>query len=231
MIFSDVRFVLTDIEGTTTSVDFVYETLFPYFRKHLEELLDMTHMDTVRSCFEESKELAKADGLHLISNKDVILQLHAWSVEDRKVTPLKQLQGILWKKGYASGEIKGHVFDDVQPALNKWKAEGLELGVYSSGSIEAQKLIFGHSIHGDLTPYFSAYFDTNSGHKREIDSYKNISSKLNISEGQVLFLSDIKEELEAAQAAGMQTCQLVREKNKQSWQLAVANFNEITIRQ
>jgi enolase-phosphatase E1 len=157
----------------------------------------------------------------------VIETLIHWSNEDKKITPLKDLQGILWKEAYETGVIKGHVYDDVAPALKAWKDAEIQLGVFSSGSITAQKLIFGYSVSGDLTPYFSAYFDTTTGGKREVETYIKISQKLNKQPSEILFLSDIVEELEAAQQAGLQTIQLVRPGTLANWKNSVLSFSDI----
>jgi enolase-phosphatase E1 len=123
--------------------------------------------------------------------------------------------------------IKGHVYEDVAPALKYWKESGIQLGVFSSGSIAAQKLIFGYSVAGDLTPYFSAYFDTTSGGKREVETYIKISQELNIQPSEILFLSDIIEELEAAQQAGLLTIQLVRPGTIANWKNTASSFSDI----
>ena len=137
--------------------------------------------------------------------------LERWIAEDRKVTPLKTLQGMIWAQGYAAGELEGHVYADTPPALRRWHGQGLRLYVYSSGSVEAQKLIFGHTQAGDLTPLFSGYFDTRVGGKREADSYRAILASIGMPGDEVLFLSDIGEELDAAREAGMRTVQLLRD--------------------
>lgn len=219
---------MTDIEGTTTSVSFVYDVLFPYFRKHIGKLKEMKLNPDVFEAFEQTIELAKSEsGLDIRSTDEILATLLQWSLEDRKVTPLKTLQGILWKEGYVSGEIKGHVYDEVPKALEKWKQNGIQIGVFSSGSIAAQKLIFGYSVHGNLCPYFSHYFDTNTGGKRETETYKVIAAKVGFKPSEILFLSDIKEELEAAKEAGYQTIQLVREGTKAAWDKTVSDFSEI----
>jgi len=137
--------------------------------------------------------------------------LEKWIDEDRKATPLKALQGMIWRQGYEAGELKGHVYDDTPEFLRRWHGRGLKLYVYSSGSVEAQKLIFGHTAFGDLTPLFSGYFDTRVGGKREAASYKTILRDTGLSGPEMLFLSDVGEELDAARAAGMKTCQLLRD--------------------
>ena len=224
---NDVLFILTDIEGTTTSVSFVYEILFPYFRNNIHKLKDLSQLPEVHEAFEQTIEIAKSEGVLLNQTDQIIQQLLEWSLADKKITPLKTLQGILWEEGYKSGEIKGHVYADVAPNLTKWKNQGIQLGVFSSGSVTAQKLIFGYSEQGDLTPNFTAYFDTKTGGKREIDTYAKISNELKIQPKNILFLSDIKEELVAADAVGFQTIQLSREGNTPDWKKTAINFNEI----
>lgn len=230
MIFKGVNFILTDIEGTTTSVKFVYDVLFPYFRAHIDELRSMTTKEEVQTAFRQTVELAASlEGKKLNSIDDIINTLYRWSEEDRKITPLKTVQGILWEKGYRSGDIRGHVYEDVKFSLEKWESQGLKIGVFSSGSIAAQKLIFGFSEAGDLTPLFSNYFDTTTGGKREMETYPKIASELGFPPNEILFLSDILEELEAADKAGMQTVQLVRPGTTANWQRTVESLSEIEI--
>jgi enolase-phosphatase E1 len=200
--------ILTDIEGTTTSISFVFDVLFPYARTHIAEYV-RAHADepAVR------EQLAAIDdevGRHL-SLDDAIAQLIDWIDADRKVTPLKALQGMIWEAGYRDGAFTGHVYPDAVARLREWQAAGLDLYVYSSGSVQAQRLLFGHSDAGDLTPLFKGWFDTMVGGKREADSYRHIADQLGLQADQILFLSDIVEELDAAREAGMQTCRLVRD--------------------
>jgi enolase-phosphatase E1 len=178
---SQPTFILTDIEGTTTSVSFVYDVLFPYFRENIGKVRELVDLPEIQTIFQETIRLAtETENKTIASNDEVIDTLIRWSNEDKKITPLKDLQGILWKEAYESGLIKGHVYEDVAPALKAWKEFGIQLGVFSSGSIPAQKLIFGYSESGDLTPYFSAYFDTISGGKREVETYIKISKRSDI---------------------------------------------------
>ena len=225
---NNIRFILTDIEGTTTSVSFVYEILFPYFRNNIEKLKDFQQLGEVHEAFEQTIEIAKSEGNQLVTTDQIIEQLLKWSLEDKKITPLKTLQGILWEEGYKSGEIKGHVYSDVATNLRLWKNQGIDLGVFSSGSVAAQKLIFGFSEQGDLAPLFSAYFDTKTGGKRESETYSKISQAIKIEPSSIMFLSDIREELEAADQAGFQTIQLVREGNSANWKTTVSDFNQIS---
>jgi enolase-phosphatase E1 len=225
----NTKYILTDIEGTTTSVSFVYDILFPYFRENINDLL-LEITDEINYSFSEVKKLTlEEEGINLDTNEDVIKQLLKWSNQDKKITPLKNLQGILWKKGYESGILKGHLYEDVPPALADWKNRGLKMGVFSSGSVEAQKLIFGYSIFGDLCPYFSDFFDTKTGGKRELETYTKIAKIINLIPNEILFLSDINEELVAANEAGFQTIQLIRPNTIPSWEKTAENFLEIKI--
>ncbi len=222
------KFILTDIEGTTSSISFVAEKLFPYFRENISDLLALKDRLIVKEAFEETVQLAKSeDGETLSTDEEIIDKLYRWSVEDRKITPLKTLQGVLWDAGYRDGELKGHVYPEVAANLKNWREQGIDLGVFSSGSVAAQKLIFGYSIAGDLTPYFSAYFDTNTGGKREAETYAKIAKELQLKPSEILFLSDIVEELEAADSNGFQTIQLAREGMTPSWKQFVTSFDEI----
>ena len=226
----NTKYILTDIEGTTSSVQFVYTVLFPYFREHCHEIKELTHELEIQQAVKKTIELSLSlENKKLTSIDAVVETLIRWSLEDRKLTPLKTIQGILWKKGYESGEIKGHVYADVALALENWKNDGLKLGVFSSGSIAAQKLLFQHSDAGDLTPYFSNYFDTTTGGKRETTTYTKIAEEINESPADILFLSDIVEELQAADDAGFQTIQLLREETIPAWKTCVHSFNEITL--
>ncbi len=225
-------YILTDIEGTTTSISFVVDKLFPYFRENIQCLLELESQEAVRNAFMETIELAKEeDGIEISTSAEIIETLHRWSVEDRKITPLKTVQGILWQKGYEAGELKGHVYEDVAPAMKKWKNQGIGLGVFSSGSVAAQKLIFGYSISGDLRPYFSNYFDTKTGGKRNAETYLKIAQILDIDPSEILFLSDIYEELEAANEAGFQVLQIVRGEVNANWKQQVADFYNINFKE
>jgi enolase-phosphatase E1 len=204
-----VTAILTDIEGTTSSIDFVHDVLFPYASQHLPEFVREAQstpevaplLDAVRI------EAGEADA----DIERVIAILLQWIDSDRKATPLKSLQGLIWKHGYERGDFTGHMYEDATRQLRAWSAAGIDLYVYSSGSVGAQKLLFGHSDAGDLRPLFRDYFDTNIGQKRDADSYGRIVEEIGTPATQILFLSDVAEELDAAAEAGMQTCQLVRD--------------------
>lgn len=223
------KYILTDIEGTTTSISFVTETLFPYFLENLEDIIQFLDKPEVIQAFEETIRMAlDLDNQIIRTNDEIMAKLREWCEADRKITPLKTLQGILWDVGYKNGSLKGHVYPEVASKLKEWQDAGIQLAVFSSGSVAAQKLIFGYSEAGDLTPYFSAYFDTNTGGKREKETYLKIASALGVDPSEILFLSDIIQELEAAKEAGCQTIQLVRPGTTPAWNSTAENFDEIT---
>jgi enolase-phosphatase E1 len=200
--------IVTDIEGTTSSLSFVKDVLFPYSREHLAEF--------VRRFCDEPAVRAQLDAVRglvtgVANDDQIVNQLLQWIDEDRKVTPLKALQGMIWEDGYRQGRFRGHIYEDAARRLRVWHDGGMRLYVYSSGSVQAQKLLFAHTTCGDLTPLFSGYFDTRIGGKREARSYEYIAREIGLPPGDALFLSDVKEELDAARAAGMQTRQLLRE--------------------
>lgn len=221
-----IRVIVTDIEGTTSSIRFVHEVLFPYAADHMASFVrEHQHAPEVRSAL---SAVAAEAGLDPADTEAQIETLLNWIREDRKVTPLKALQGMIWQQGYRQGDYQGHVYPDAAEALRRWHDRGLRLYVYSSGSEQAQKLIFGQSEAGDLTPLFSGYFDTRIGHKREAGSYQTILERLGVPGNEVLFLSDIEAELEAAEAAGMHSCWLVREGElPQSHRPVARNFDDV----
>jgi enolase-phosphatase E1 len=203
-----IRAILTDIEGTTSSISFVKDVLFPFARERLPTFIE-THADkpVVQHWLHEA---AREAGLVSATQAEIIALLQRWIDEDRKATPLKALQGMIWEDGYREGAYRAHVYPEVAQRLRDWKAQGIELYVFSSGSVPAQKLLFRHSEAGDLTPLFSGYFDTEIGAKREADSYRRILAVIGQPGAAVLFLSDIVAELDAARAAGMGTTLLAR---------------------
>jgi enolase-phosphatase E1 len=195
--------ILTDIEGTTTAIAFVKDTLFPFAAAALDGFLDAQGQDPAVAAILDQVR-AEAPG------EDPRAALRRWMAQDAKVTPLKALQGLIWHAGYADGRLRGHLWPDVAPCLRAWSAAGMALAVYSSGSVGAQRLLFGHSVAGDLTGLFAGFFDTTMGGKREAAAYAAIAAALATAPGDILFLSDVAEELDAAAAAGLRTCQLVR---------------------
>jgi len=221
--------VLTDIEGTTSSIDFVKDVLFPYARAHLPAYV-AAHADepAVR---EQLDAVARDAQLPRDDVAALTAELVKWIDEDRKATPLKALQGMVWEAGYRDGAYVAHIYDDASAALARWRRAGRRLFVYSSGSIHAQKLLFAHTSAGDLTPLFSGYFDTTSGGKREQGSYERIAQAIGVEPGAIVFLSDIEAEVDAARAAGMDTVWVRRDGgfSESSIHLQAESFDDIAI--
>jgi enolase-phosphatase E1 len=192
------KMVLLDIEGTTSSISFVADELFPYARKHLVAFVAAHPQET-------------AEILAAVPGEDKLATLIGWIDADAKETPLKTLQGMIWADGYASGELKGHVYPDTPEAMARWRELGLRIAIYSSGSCAAQRLIFGHSIAGDLTPLISGYFDTTTGPKKDADSYSKIADALDLAPSDILFVSDAPAEVDAAREAGLQALLIARD--------------------
>lgn len=203
-----IRAIVTDIEGTTSSISFVKDVLFPYARKRLPAYIE-THGDRpeVQHWLHEA---AKEADIVEASRQEILDMLLRWIDEDRKSTALKALQGMIWQDGYEAREYRAHMYPEVSARLHAWRGEGLHLYVYSSGSVPAQKLFFRYSEAGDLSPLFSGYFDTETGPKREQVSYQRIVAAIGELPEHVLFLSDVVEELDAARAAGLRTGWLLR---------------------
>ena len=199
--------------------------LFPYARARLPDFV-RTHRDdpAVRDALDGVRLLAGAPDLDEVG---AITTLLGWIDEDRKATPLKDLQGLIWQEGYAAGDFRGELYGDVVPALRRWHAAGRRLYVYSSGSVAAQRLLFGHSDQGDLTPLFSGYFDTRIGAKNETESYRRIAAEIGEAPGAILFLSDSERELDAAAEAGFQVIRLTRDGAVVSRYRVVESFAEI----
>lgn len=219
--------IVTDIEGTTSSLSFVKDVLFPYARQHLARFVaEHAQDEKVRALLDEANREAGGG----LDDGGIVAQLERWMAEDRKITPLKSLQGLIWEAGYRNGDFKGHIYADAARQLRAWHAQGIKLYVYSSGSVYAQKLLFGYSEAGDLTPLFSGYYDTHIGAKREPAAYRVIVEDLKLPAQDILFLSDIQAELDAARAAGMRTLHLVREGDldPQAGHHQVQDFNAIT---
>jgi enolase-phosphatase E1 len=199
--------VVLDIEGTTTSVDFATSVLYPYAREHLPNYVRQHRAEPeVAAILDEARD---AGGVW--NDEAVVVRMCHWMERDQKVTPLKALQGLIWEDGYRSGELVSHLYPDVAPALRAWHDRGIRLYIYSSGSTHAQQLIYGHTVAGDLTPLLSGYFDTRIGHKREVGSYQRIADAIGVPPRRILFVSDVREELDAAREAGWQTLWMVRE--------------------
>ncbi len=219
MIHIKTRGLLLDIEGTTSSIDFIYGEMFPFVRNGLETFLaanwDATEVQAARAqiCQDRVAELGEADGSMPDRADDIIAEVTRLMDGDAKTTGLKQLQGLIWRCGFESGELKAHLFDDVPPALRHWHEQGLRIRIYSSGSVGAQKLFFGHTVAGNLLPFLEGHYDTTTGPKREAGSYATIVKEWGLGPGEILFLSDVPAELDAAREAGMQTALSMRPGN------------------
>ncbi|MEO0529569.1 MAG: acireductone synthase [Planctomycetota bacterium] len=225
--------ILLDIEGTTSAVAYVYDVMFPYARKALDAYLaehwDDPAMQPVKQQFAVDAGIERFDDRDALRDEAVRLMDN-----DVKATGLKQLQGLIWEAGFESGELWTHVYDDVAPALARWREAGIDVRIYSSGSIHAQRLFFGHSEAGDLLPHFTGHYDTTTGPKREAASYEAIAADWGIGANEVLFLSDVTEELNAARAAGLQTGLVIRPGNVAATpadpaHTAIESFDEIAI--
>jgi enolase-phosphatase E1 len=209
----------------------VRDELFPYARKHVADFVARRRGDVdVARILREAAFLANEPAA---SEERIVAVLRAWMDEDRKVTPLKTLQGLLWARGYAQGELHGHVYADAAAGLQRWHAAGIALYVYSSGSVAAQKLLFGHSNAGDLTPLFRGYFDTTIGPKGDPAAYRRIAAAIDTEPPDILFLSDREAELDAAHSAGWQVAWLARPADTPPGAMskypAFASFAEIDI--
>lgn len=202
-----IQAILLDIEGTTAPISFVAETLFPFAAERLADFVTRHEGDPAIA--EALAETAELEG-RTLSTQAAIDVLLGWIKADRKATPLKTIQGKIWREGYESGAIRSPVYPDAVEAMRAWKARGLRLDVYSSGSVEAQKLLYGYSEAGDLTPLFDAYFDTKTGPKLDAGSYVAIGTALALPLSHILFLSDLPGEVNAALEAGLQSWRIDR---------------------
>lgn len=219
--------ILLDIEGTTTSISFVYDVLFPYARLHTREFLQQHGASAVvQDTLNALRQQHDSDEQQGLKPPQLEPGPHGdpWASElayvywlmdrDSKATPLKTLQGLIWEEGYNSGRLKSHVFPDVPEAFKRWNKQGRTITIFSSGSVLAQMQLFAHSVAGDLGSYIEAYFDTTTGAKRDSASYRAIAGELGRPANKILFISDVTEELDAASAAGMNTFLCVRPGNR-----------------
>jgi enolase-phosphatase E1 len=222
-----VKCVLLDIEGATTPIDFVYKTLFPFARERVKYYLSRNwettevQADLAQLRAEQSADIAQGLNPPTLESGSLAEQIESATVyihwlmdRDRKSTPLKAIQGRIWREGYLAGELLGEVFDDVGPAFERWRGQNKLICIYSSGSALAQKLLFGHTTAGDLTDHICRYFDTTIGHKVEADSYRRIADQLQLAPAEIVFISDVIAELDAARAAGMKTILAQRPGNR-----------------
>lgn len=240
---SEIRAILLDIEGTTTPVDFVSKTLFPYASRRLEPFL-REHFDEpeTQSLLQDLRAQHQLDRRQASqpppwtkdsqqSRLESAVAYGQWLIaRDSKCTPLKALQGKIWQQGYATGELHGEVYADVLPAFRRWRAQQKQIFIYSSGSELAQRLLFRTVPSGDLTPYIAGFFDTRIGAKAERESYKKIAAAIGHKPEEILFISDAQKEFEAAQKAGMQAFLCVRDSGAvavPSHDRVIHNFAEI----
>jgi enolase-phosphatase E1 len=222
------KLFLFDIEGTTTDISFVHKVLFPYSATHLKAyVLEHQKLAAVEKAIENVKATVREEEKKELDLNGVIEKLLEWIRNDRKHGALKEIQGLIWDVGYARNDYQGHVYPDVKPAFNRILESGAKVGIYSSGSVHAQKLIFGYSTAGDLTPYISYYFDTKVGGKREAHSYETIAIEVDLAPNEIRFFSDIPEELEAAKAAGFQVTHVLRPGTKPSAFEAIEDFSAL----
>ena len=225
----NIQAILTDIEGTTSSIDFVHQVLFPYSAQALPEYIRKYYQEPEIATIitEVRQEIAQPNA----SLEQVIETLIDWIKEDKKITPLKTLQGFIWEYGFKNHEFQGHLYEDAYRNLQQWFNQGIKLYVFSSGSEKAQKLLFSHSKYGDLTYLFQGYFDTKIGSKKQANSYQVIAASIDTNPQNILFLSDVIAELDAAKEAGYNTMLLARKELPLATQLhsVVTSFAEIKI--
>lgn len=217
-----VSVIVTDIEGTTGSIAFVKDRLFPYAEARLADYIAEHPVETATIL----ADVRALEGAPTLSSAAVAERLLTWSRADRKIAPLKSLQGMIWAEGYRTGELEGHIYPDAERALRRWRDAGIRLFVYSSGSVEAQKLLFGHTAFGDLTALFDGFFDTRTGGKLEAASYCKIAGVIRAKSDRILFLSDHPGEIAAALEAGWRV-QLVDRDGRSPG--AVSSFDAIAV--
>lgn len=227
---TQVRGILLDIEGTTSCIAFVMDVMFPLARKELRGVLDQ-HFD--RADVVAARQQMEIDAKRpLTTAEEVALEAYRLMDSDVKATGLKQLQGIVWDDAFVRGELVAHLYDDVPVALRTWNAAGLDVRIYSSGSIQAQKKFFGYSVAGDLLPLLKGHYDTTTGGKKEAASYTKIAEAMQLSPSEILFVSDVVAELDAARAAGMQTRLSMRPGNPvqpENDHLQITSFDQIQV--
>lgn len=227
-----IKAILTDIEGTTSSINFVHDILFPYAYDKMPDFLykNWDHEQVKKAVL----EIAQLENLVDYNHEQIISILQDWIKCDRKIKPLKDLQGIIWEEGYKNAHYRSHIYQDAYENLSLWHSQNIPIYIYSSGSIYAQKLFFGHSEYGDILNLFSGFFDTNIGNKKESQSYINIAKNLNLNPDEIVFLSDVEEEVNSALSVGMKTVWVIREEkvfnqktNIKSSHQIVNNFQQI----
>jgi enolase-phosphatase E1 len=218
--------VLLDIEGTTTPISFVYDVLFPFAREHAREHLLREDLTALRAEYDADVEKGSAPPAW---SEPPVAYVHWLMDQDRKSTALKALQGKIWQEGFTRGELHGEVFADVPPALARWQSDGLDVRIFSSGSILAQRLLFSTTKEGDLTRFLNGYFDTTTGPKHESSSYEKIANVFGLPASEIFFISDVSRELDAAREAGIRTALCVRPGNHPqpaNTHVTISTFNE-----
>ena len=219
-----VKAILTDIEGTISDISFVKDVLFPYSYERIDDFVKK-HWEEIEDIRKETEEIAGKK----LSKDEFIKIMKTWIKEDKKITPLKELQGMIWEEGFKKGELVSHIYEDALKKLKEWKDKGIPVYVYSSGSVKAQKLFFSHTTYGDISYLFSGHFDTKIGNKKNPESYRKISDKLGLKTSEILFLSDSKEEIEAADRAGMKVIMVMRNGKQLLPYPVISSFDEIKI--
>jgi len=227
---TNINYVLLDIEGTTSDIQFVHQVMFPYSRERLEQFV-FSHQDdaAVVEAIELTQQTVKSEQGQNIELEGAIATLLDWIDRDRKHPALKSIQGLIWQEGFETEAFKSHLYPDVKPKLEEWARSGLKLGIYSSGSIATQKMFFSHTVEGDLTPLFSNYFDLTTGSKKEAMSYEKIIDVLGLAPNKIVFFSDVPAELVAARQKGLRVVHVKRE-GTESWSDVpeVESFQEIS---
>ena len=206
-----VRYILMDIEGTVISVAFVREILFPFAKRRLASFLHERRQDPdVLQWTTVCQDAIEIETGTRPAYEELPVMLTDWIDQDRKLSGLKALQGMIWDEGYRQRAFVPELYGDVLPALTQWRAHGIRLGLYSSGSEQAQRLLFAHTNVGDVTLLFEHFFDTSVGEKNTASSYRTISAQIGLPPHHILFLSDAEGELDAAALAGFSTAHIVR---------------------
>lgn len=222
-----IKAIVLDIEGTIAPLTFVKEVMFPYSREKLREFLEKNwNNPEIKKIVEEAqKEVARN-----LSLEEAVKVFEKWIAEDRKITPLKELQGHIWEDGFKSGQLRAPIYEDAYKKIKEWKEKNIPIYIYSSGSVKAQKLFFTYSTYGDITGMFSGFFDTKIGNKKDESSYRKIAQEIGIKPEEILFISDNPDELKAAKSAGFEVIQSVREGVKPSLEFKqIKTFEELEI--
>ncbi|NCO74624.1 MAG: acireductone synthase [Cyanobacteria bacterium] len=206
-----IKAIVTDIEGTTSSISFVHDVLFPYaYDKMADFLIKNWDNSSIKNII---LEVAKLENLTNYNQQKIISILRDWIKNDLKITPLKDIQGMIWEEGYKNGDYQSHVYEDAYQKLSFWHSQNIPIYIYSSGSCSAQKLFFKHSQYGNLLNLFTGFFDTNIGGKKEANSYKNIANNIGLNTEEIIFLSDIEAEVNSAFSVGMKTVWIIRDES------------------